>query len=150
MSTKGTPPKSQSELLVHGTCVALGDWSVLLRGAPGSGKSDLALRLIDRGAILVSDDQVALSPSGGFLRASPPRQIAGLFEVRGVGIVQKPYITKVPVALLIDLVPADQVPRLPDASTDTLLDVDLPVLRLAPFEASAPIKIELALSSLID
>jgi HPr kinase/phosphorylase len=150
MSAKDKSAKSQKDLLVHGTCVALGAWSVLLRGAPGSGKSDLALRLIDRGAILVSDDQVVLRPSGGFLRASPPRQIAGLLEVRGVGIVKKPYITKVPVALLIDLVTPDLVPRLPDATTDTLLDVDLPVLRLAPFEASTPTKIELALSSLID
>jgi serine kinase of HPr protein (carbohydrate metabolism regulator) len=149
-----TPPHPAAlqphEVLVHGTCVALEDWSVLLRGPSGSGKSDLGLRLINAGGTLVSDDQVVLQDSGGFLRASPPQNIAGLLEVRGVGILKMAHTQGVPLGLLIDLVQPDKVPRLPDAQTDKILGVDLPVLALCAFESSAPAKVMLALRSLID
>jgi HPr kinase/phosphorylase len=143
--------------LVHGSAVALGPldgvpgdaWAVLLRGAPGSGKSDLALRLIERGGVLVSDDQVKLSRSGGLVVSSAPETITGLLEVRGVGIVKVRTGDRVPVALILDLVPREEVPRLPDARTDNILGVELPVLSFYPFEASAIDKVYVALRSLL-
>lgn len=139
-----------TEKLVHGTCVAIGDWCVLFRGDPGSGKSDLGLRLIEDGAALVSDDQVALTNLGDYLVAGPPGPIAGLLEVRGVGILRKPHVSGIPLAMLVDLVPAAKVPRLPDARTDNILNVELPVIDLYAFETSAAIKVRLALQSLLD
>ena len=136
--------------LEHGTAIALGEWAVLLRGASGAGKSDLALRLIEAGAILVSDDQVALSRGPHFISVAPPPTIAGLLEVRGLGIIKQPFRADVPLGLIVDLVPPQEVPRMPDAETVGLLGFDIPCLKFAPFEASTPIKIKLALASLID
>lgn len=134
--------------LVHGTCVALaaGDdrWAgILLRGPSGSGKSDLALRLIDEGARLVADDQTALSRVDGMLRACPPASIAGKIEVRGMGIFELPYLADVPLQLVCDLVAPAQVARLPDPAVAQLLGHDLPRIALAPFEASAVAKLRL-------
>ena len=137
-------------MLVHGTCVALGRSGVLIRGPSGSGKSDLALRLIDEGASLVSDDQVALAPVGGRLTASAPPNIAGLIEVRGIGIVSVPRVAETPVSLVVDLVPRADVPRMPDPRTVEIAGADVPALSLWPFEASAPVKVRLALKALED
>jgi len=141
-------------MLVHATCVALkphgkGWQAVLLRGPSGAGKSDLALRLIEAGGRLVADDQTRLIRRGRALIATAPTTLAGLIEVRGVGIMKLArgqVLARVPLALLIDLVPADRVERLPEPARQTLLEVDLPVLALAPFEASAPAKLRLALA----
>jgi serine kinase of HPr protein (carbohydrate metabolism regulator) len=129
---------------VHATCVAIGERGVLIRGPSGSGKSDLALRLIDRGARLVSDDYTILSERGGRLSACAPERIAGKLEVRGVGILDLAPAADVPVCLVADL---GQVPeRLPDAHGETsLLGTVLPALPLAALEASAPLKLEQAL-----
>jgi serine kinase of HPr protein (carbohydrate metabolism regulator) len=124
---------------VHASCVQIGGRAVLIRGPSGSGKSDLALRLIDRGAVLVSDDYTVLNSVGGILHASPPETIAGKLEVRGVGIVERPYATPVPVALLIDLA------QPPEPKTVGLGGVHIPAIRLSALEASAPIKVEAAL-----
>lgn len=137
-----TTPSSER---IHATCVAIGGRAVLLCGASGSGKSDLALRLIDRGAELVADDQVLLLREGAALRASPPDTIAGKIEVRGVGIVAMPHRVAMPVSLIIQL--DDPVARMPlDERTRTLAGVAVPVVALAPFEASAPLKVEHALA----
>ena len=72
--------------LLHATAISINGQAVLLIGPPGSGKSDLALRLIDRGALLIADDQVALTEVDGVLHASAPAATAGLIEVRGLGI----------------------------------------------------------------
>ena len=135
-------------MLVHGTCVALGPVGVLIRGPSGSGKSDLALRLIEDGAALVADDQVALEVQGGQLVASAPATIAGLIEVRGIGIVSLPRVESAPLSLVVDLVTRDHVPRLPDASEAALAGLSLPAIALYPFEASAPAKVRLALRAL--
>ncbi|MHA1114324.1 MAG: HPr kinase/phosphorylase, partial [Alphaproteobacteria bacterium] len=85
--------------LVHATCVSLWGAGILLRGPSGSGKSDLALRLIDGGAVLVADDQVSLELRDGGLFASPPAATAGKLEVRGVGIVTVPFDEEAPMRL---------------------------------------------------
>lgn len=139
---------------VHATCVALQasgrQWrGVLLRGPSGAGKSDLALRLIDAGAKLVADDQTALFRRGRSLIAAPPGTISGLMEVRGLGIVQvgrSRQRARVPVALLVDLVPPEKIERMPEPAREDVLGVDLPVIALAPFEASASAKLRLALA----
>lgn len=138
---------------VHATCVALradGSWrGILLRGPSGAGKSDLALRLVEAGGRLVADDQTALAPQGRGLVATAPGSLAGLLEVRGVGIVKlgrTRLLARARIALLVDLVPPDRIERLPDPARETLFGVDLPVLALAPFEASAPAKLHLALA----
>lgn len=130
---------------VHASCVALGGRGVLLRGAPGAGKSDLALRLIDAGATLVSDDQVALDDGGAALLASPPARLAGLLEVRGLGIVAMAYTARCPLHLAVDLVASAAVERMPEADSVMLRGHRLARLALAPFEASTPAKVGLAL-----
>lgn len=141
-------------LTVHATCVAIAGEAVLLRGPSGAGKSDLALRLIDAGAALVADDRVILkaahAASVGRLLASAPATIHGLLEIRGLGPVrlaaQSVSSAQMPAALIIDLVPREDVPRLPDESYESLLDVRLPRLSLHAFEASAPAKVKWALA----
>ncbi len=129
---------------LHATCVAVRGAGVLITGASGSGKSDLALRLIDRGAVLVSDDYTHLRRDGDALIATPPERIAGRIEVRGVGIVAMPHLASAPVRLLIAA--DDQPPRLPDADIILLRTITLPRARLALREASAPLKVELLLA----
>jgi HPr kinase/phosphorylase len=136
-------------ILVHGTTVALEGEGVLLRGPSGSGKSDLALRLIDGGARLVADDQTELIRSPNGLIARSPASIAGKMEVRGVGILRVPMVSSVPVRLVVDLVPPGRVERLPEPQFCEYLQCSLPLLGLAPFEAATPAKIRLALVSLV-
>ncbi|WP_044560588.1 HPr kinase/phosphorylase [Azospirillum sp. B4] len=135
---------------VHATCVSVGGAGVLLRGPSGSGKSDLALRLVDAGARLVADDQVILTADASLplLTATAPRRLAGLIEVRGVGILPAPSVPSAPVRLVVDLVAATAVPRLPDADLLTLAGVPLPRVALWPFAASAPAALRLALAAL--
>ena len=134
-------------VLVHATTVLVDGVGVLIRGPSGSGKSDLALRLIDAGAQLVADDQTALEVRGGSLVASAPRSIAGRLEVRGLGIVTLPWTASATLGLAVDLVPPTQVERLPDVATEEILKVKLPIFVLAPFEASAPAKLRLAVAA---
>lgn len=129
---------------IHGTCVLLSGIGLLLRGRSGSGKSDLALRLIDGGARLIADDRVELWMEDGRLMAKAPQALAGLLEVRGVGILPVPAAPEAPVGLVVDLVERDRVERLPHAETATLLEAAPPRLALAPFDASAPAKLRLA------
>jgi RNase adaptor protein for sRNA GlmZ degradation len=131
--------------LIHATCVALDGRGVLLRGASGSGKSDLALRLIDEGALLVADDQTEIGEEQGRLVARAPATIAGRLEVRGLGIVNQPALASAPLALLVDLVPPSAVERLPEERHERLCGRDIPVIALDPFAASAVAKIRLAL-----
>lgn len=129
---------------VHGACVMIAGIGVLLRGSSGRGKSDLALRLIDEGAVLVADDQVDLAREGDGLVASAPAGLAGLLEARGVGLMRLPAAGSARLALVVDLVEAPAVERLPDPDSAVLSGVALPRIALAPFEASAPAKLRLA------
>lgn len=135
---------------VHGTCVEIGLAAVLLRGAPGSGKSDLALRLIDQGARLVTDDWVEVTAEGAMLWASAPAAIAGRIEVRGIGILRLPFVPRSRLRLVADLVPSGAVERLPEPASVTLDGLSLPLVRLAPLEASAPAKLRLLMRALDD
>jgi RNase adaptor protein for sRNA GlmZ degradation len=131
--------------MLHGTAVAIGGRGVLLRGPSGAGKSDLALRLIGLGAVLIADDQVRLQRRGRQLLATAPDTIAGLIEVRGVGLRRLPYRRDVPLALVVDLVAADAVERLPAPAEIDFAGVALPLVEVAPFEASAALKLMQAL-----
>lgn len=118
---------------------------MLLRGPSGSGKSDLALRLIDGGAMLVADDQVALSVEEGRLVARAPATLAGLLEVRGIGIVGFAALESAPVALVIDIAPAAAVERMPEADSVELLGVTVRRLTLDAREPSAAAKVRVGL-----
>lgn len=133
---------------IHATTIAIGGRGVMLRGASGAGKSDLALRLIDRGAVLVSDDYSEVAVEGGALIASVPATIAGQIEVRGVGIVEMSHVSPVTVALVVEL--GGAVERLPEARTVPVLGIAVPALALDAFAASAPIKVEMALARLVE
>ena len=135
---------------IHGTCVAFRGMGILIRGPSGSGKSDLALRLIDNNAKLVSDDQVLAMAKNGEVVLSPPRSIAGKIEVRGVGVINMRYIKSSKLALVVDLVKKSQaIERLPKKKLTKLLGVNVPVIELIPFEASAVIKLKLALKHIL-
>lgn len=140
---------------VHATSVAMQQgrsWrAVLLRGPSGSGKSDLALRLIETGARLIADDQTELVRAGKAVIASAPASIAGLIEARGLGIVKlgrDQLVKRAAVALLVDLAQPQQITRLPEPDSENILGIDLPVLAVAPFEASACAKLRLALTQI--
>lgn len=133
-----------SSLLHQATGVAIDGRAVLIEGVPGCGKSSLALALIDRGAVLVGDDGVALERAGGRLLVSPPPAIAGLIEVRNLGLIEVPVACDVPAALVVRLDP--QAPRyIDEAERTTLGGVDLPMVRLWPDSWVLALKVELAL-----
>ena len=131
-------------LLVHATTVAIDNRAVLLRGPSGSGKSDLALRLIDAGARLVADDRSELRRDGDAILVSAPQTIAGLIEVRGIGILRVDFLASVRLSLVVDLVAPQAVERMPEQLSETILGLAVPVLALSPFEASAPAKLRFA------
>lgn len=131
--------------LIHGTCVDLDGSGLLLRGPSGSGKSDLAVRLIDAGARLVADDQVGLQVRDGAVIASAPAKLRNLIEVRGLGIVPVEAVDDSPVKWVVDLKPLDEIERMPEARTCELEGIKLPCMDLAPFESSAIAKLRLAL-----
>jgi serine kinase of HPr protein (carbohydrate metabolism regulator) len=147
----GVAAASATGRLLHASCVQLDGAGVIVRGASGSGKSDLCLRLIDAGGLLVADDQVLVEcGDGDLLFASAPSGLAGLIEVRGVGILRLPRVAgRSPVRLVVDLCPRDRVVRLPERGrgdgTCELLGVALPRLGLDPFAASTCAKIGFAL-----
>jgi serine kinase of HPr protein (carbohydrate metabolism regulator) len=137
-------PRALSTETVHASTVAMDGRAVLIMGPSGSGKSDLALRLIDRGFVLVSDDQTIVRREGDRLIASAPSQIAGKLEVRGIGIVDMPTRTDVPVAVVIEL--TSDIQRLPDDDRQLqLLGVQLPLFTIDAMTASAPAKVTVAL-----
>ena len=135
-------------LLIHATAVAIDGYAVLLRGPSGVGKSDLGLRLIDAGACLVADDQSELIRRGDALVVRAPVAIAGLLEVRGIGIVRLDAPAEAPVALIADLAASAEIERLPSSRNETILGVAVPLISVAPFEASSPAKIRLMLQAL--
>lgn len=139
---------------LHGTVVALDDAGVLLRGPSGSGKSDLALRLLAGGWLLVADDRVALMPAGGDLVATAPQPLAGLLEVRGLGVVKTEAGQRcegVTLRLVVDLVAdRDGIERMPEADFFRHAGIRLPLIRLYPFDESATARLAMALAVTMD
>jgi HPr kinase/phosphorylase len=133
-------------LSIHATTVSLDGQAVVLRGPSGSGKSGLALRLIENG-ILIADDQTRLDRRGNQLFASAPPTIKGLLEVRGLGLVKVPTVDEAPVGLVVDLMDIRHIERMPlphDLETE-ILNLTLPRLALDPAKPGATARIRLAL-----
>lgn len=130
-------------ILHQASCVALGARALLIEGQPGSGKSSLALALIDRGAMLIGDDGVTLETRAGRVWALPPPRIAGLIEIRNVGLIALP-VTEAPVALLVTL--DREAPRLPEAAQEARrAGLALPAIALWPDTPLLALRAERAL-----
>ena len=138
---------------IHASCVAFEDAGVLLLGKSGIGKSDLALRLImNKGATLVSDDRVDVYEKEGCFFAAPPEQIAGLLEIRGVGIEKFPHkegFTKIKLAVEL-LAKREDAERMPEREFYSFGHASIPLLKLYPFDISAADKIVIKLKAVLD
>lgn len=136
-----------SSEMLHATTVAKQGRAVIIAGRSGSGKSDLALRLFDRGFVLVSDDQTMVRKADGRLIASAPPTIRGKLEVRGIGIVEVEAVDDMPVCLFVEL--SEAVERMPEAGLKRmLLGVAVPLIGIDAMSASAAPKVDLALHRL--
>lgn len=140
-------------IMIHGTVVEIAGAGVLLRGPSGSGKSALALRLIDMPgfgigqevlrARLVADDQIVIERTAKGLIARPPENLAGLLEIRGLGIVKIAHIAQVQLTLVVDLAPAPSIARMPEPH-EVVTEIEAVALRrmvLDGADAAAPAKI---------
>ncbi len=148
--TSDSPASGEQVELVHASCVAWHGRGVLLRGPSGAGKSALALRLIEAGALLVADDYVKLDSRrlSGRLMASPPPRLAGLIEVRGLGLIRLPHLRRIPLDLVVDLVDAysqDALERMPMRREEVLAQVCIERIRIAQDDPAVIAKIRLAL-----
>lgn len=133
-------------MITHATCIAYEGAGLLLRGPSGSGKSNLALRLMDRGAALVADDRTALSIDGDTLIGRAPATIQGLLEVRGVGMVRVPFRESTAIDLVVDLVAAPDAERVPEPGECDLLGHRVRRITLHAYEQAALEKLHLAAS----
>ena len=146
---------SQKEKFIHGSSVSLdygarGRWAVLLLGASGSGKSDLALRLIDQGAELVADDQTCLRLNDeGQLIVSAPKLLLGMLEVRGLGLINLPTTQDIPLIAVFNLVAPESIERFPECNTITYLNCAVNLWQIDPFAASATAKLRATVRSLL-
>jgi len=136
-------PRISAETL-HASTVATNGRAVVITGPSGSGKSDLALRLIDRGFALVSDDRTVVKRDGDRLVAASAPNIGGKLEIRGIGIVDVESVSDVAVALIVEL--KSNIDRIPDDSRDRLiLGVPVPLISIDAMTASAAAKVAFAL-----
>lgn len=147
---------TEKQITLHGTAIFLKGGNhppaaVLFRGLSGSGKSDLALRLIDKGATLISDDQVVCESRQGKIHLSPVESTRGLMEIRGIGLFHYGAEDRAhPLAVVIDLVRREDVPRMPEEKAADILGISVPLFRLHAFDSSAPLKVVKAVESIFD
>ena len=134
---------------IHATCIAIDGYGVLLRGPSASGKSDLALRLINAGGELVADDRVNLLVRPDGLCASAPRALYGLLEVRGLGILRLPATKKTNITLVCELDNLEPIERMPEDKSTCISGVELPLIAISPFEISSVLKVQLALKLVV-
>jgi HPr kinase/phosphorylase len=148
------------ETCIHATCVDVDGHGILILGRPGSGKSDLALRLIDepgcgltgveRRSFLVADDQVVIERTSFGIVARPPAALEGRIEVRGIGILDIAFHAETTLCLLVRLMDASAIDRMPGPGegVEDVLGVTLPLARIDPRHASAPARVRAALDSI--
>jgi HPr kinase/phosphorylase len=128
---------------IHATAICIGDHGILIIGPSGSGKSDLALRLIDRGAKLICDDRVVVDTASGAPILRQAANIAGQIEIRGIGIVNMPAVPMADLRLIVNIgAPPERFPL--SMPLCDLCGFSVPALNLSPFENSAAIKVEMA------
>lgn len=145
--TKGMTGNTAQETR-HASCVAIRGAGIMISGPSGSGKSDLALRLIDRGATLISDDYVELRGNDSQILLDAPAKIAGKIEVRSLGIFACDHVSNIPLKLHVRL--KQKPERFPlDSQTETIMTMAIPTITLNAIESSAPIKVEMALKRLL-
>lgn len=132
---------------IHANAISLLGKGILILGASGSGKSDISLRLIcSHNAVLIADDRTVIQAVNGVLKASCPKNIKGLLEVRGVGICKIPHKESETISLVVELVDSpEKIDRLPEKRTIELLNIQIPSIKLYPFEVSAPERIVAAI-----
>jgi serine kinase of HPr protein (carbohydrate metabolism regulator) len=132
----------------YATAVTYCGFGILIRGPSGSGKSDLALRLIDDGAGLVADDQVVIKEVGQELYLSPPDSLSGLIEVRGVGVIKIEYVSDIRLCLIVELDPRNEIQRIPKIKEELIKKILVPVINMYAFESSVLAKIKIILGYL--
>jgi HPr kinase/phosphorylase len=132
----------------YATAVTYCGFGILIRGPSGSGKSDLALRLIDDGAGLVADDQVVIKAVGQELYLSPPDSLSGLIEVRGVGVIKIEYVSDIRLCLIVELDPRNEIQRIPKIKEELIKKIPVPVINMYAFESSVLAKIKIILGYL--
>ena len=133
---------------IYATAVFYQDSGILIRGPSGSGKSDLAIRLIEDGANLIADDYVRIDTAGNKILLSPPKNIAGLIEVRGIGIINMESIKDVPLRVIFDLKPTSSINRMPENLTEIIEGISIPVVEISAFECSVLSKIKIFLRTM--
>lgn len=142
--TRSMLSSDNSRQVVHGTAVSIDNSGILILGPSGSGKSDLALQLIDRGASLISDDQVVTYRSNKVITLEPPKNIAGKIEIYALGVIEMPFVANVPLSMIVDL--SKKPSRYPfDNPNRQYLGIDVPTVTIDTNRATTAIKVELAL-----
>lgn len=137
----------ETEVILAASAVVIGKRALAIEGVPGSGKSSLALALIDRGAMLIGDDgiRLALDGNGDALIASPPPNIEGLLELRGIGLFEFPLAEPAPLALILSLgAKSERMPQ--TASHRMILGAKVPTLPFEPGALAPAVRAEMALS----
>ena len=138
-------------MLIHASCVCWNGKGILFTGPSGSGKSDSCLQVLYKGGFLVADDQTELRNQNGALIATCPKTIYGKIEARGVGILSvKEVCSETPIHLIVQMVPLNQMERMPEYEEETLDGVTIQKVKLCPFESTFLIKLEAVLNKKVD
>ena len=131
----------------HSTSVVIEDLGLMIRGQSGSGKSDLALRLIDSGATLISDDLTICKKIGDYLYLYPHSNTKGLLEVREIGIMTVPYVENIKLTLVVELV-EEKSERIPGMMSCSILGMKFPKIKIFGKSSSAVAKIKIKLNQI--